>query len=474
MNIRLAIRDQRGLSIICFSLFSAWMLSFPFEGQILYALLKKADINQSALVLTAVCLNFVGLFIAGFLVRRQDAARVTMIASLVVCLAGSLIFFLPLSALSYMAIAAVALFSGLFVASWGFYFKAYSQPEQRLRTAADVLIYSNIGMIIINVIAVNVSATFALGLAILSLLGALFVTFRLETGLDEGIIYPAVSPKDVSTMSQPFILLSLFILVITINSGLMYQVVNPAFAHYEFLVSYYWAIPYVAALLVVRSLPAEIKRAYILYVALIMIGLSYILFMQLDRSVISYLIIDTLMLGAFGVCDLFWWSILSGVMDYWHNPAQVLGVGLSMNVLGIFLGGIIGSQIQSAQGGHQQASVMALVVIFAVMILLPLLNFQLTNLLRNHTFLIQLDGRPENKRSRALSDFKHIKQLTAREAEVIKLLLQGYTYKAIAESLFISENTMKFHVKNIYHKLNVNNKMELIKLFADNRINSLD
>ena len=51
---------------------------------------------------------------------------------------------------------------------------------------------------------------------------------------------------------------------------------------------------------------------------------------------------------------------------------------------------------------------------------------------------------------------------------------RGYTYKAIAESLFISENTMKFHVKNIYHKLNVNNKMELIKLFADNRINSLD
>ena len=147
------------------------MLSFPFEGQILYALLKKADINQSALVLTAVCLNFVGLFIAGFLVRRQDAARVTMIASLVVCLAGSLIFFLPLSALSYMAIAAVALFSGLFVASWGFYFKAYSQPEQRLRTAADVLIYSNIGMIIINVIAVNVSASFALGLAILPFLG---------------------------------------------------------------------------------------------------------------------------------------------------------------------------------------------------------------------------------------------------------------------------------------------------------------
>ena len=68
-----------------------------------------------------------------------------------------------------------------------------------------------------------------------------------------------------------------------------------------------------------------------------MIGLSYVLFMQLDRSVVSYLVIDTLMLGAFGVCDLFWWSILGNVLDY-SIAARILGLGLSMNVLGVFLG----------------------------------------------------------------------------------------------------------------------------------------
>lgn len=121
-----------------------------------------------------------------------------------------------------------------------------------------------------------------------------------------------------------------------------------------------------------------------------MIGLSYILFMQLDRSVVSYLIIDTLMLGAFGVCDLFWWSILGNVLDYSDNPARILGLGLSMNVLGVFLGGIIGSQVFSVEGGDLQASAMALVVIFAVMIILPLLNTQLTKLLKTTLFLFNL------------------------------------------------------------------------------------
>jgi DNA-binding CsgD family transcriptional regulator len=53
--------------------------------------------------------------------------------------------------------------------------------------------------------------------------------------------------------------------------------------------------------------------------------------------------------------------------------------------------------------------------------------------------------------------------LTERETEVVKLLLRGMTYTATAETLGISENTVKYHVKNIYQKLRVKNKMELIK-----------
>ena len=52
--------------------------------------------------------------------------------------------------------------------------------------------------------------------------------------------------------------------------------------------------------------------------------------------------------------------------------------------------------------------------------------------------------------------------LTNREKEVLKSLCDGYSYKKISEELFIDINTVKFHIRNIYHKLEVNSKGEAI------------
>ncbi|MGC9356188.1 MAG: LuxR C-terminal-related transcriptional regulator, partial [Mariniphaga sp.] len=52
--------------------------------------------------------------------------------------------------------------------------------------------------------------------------------------------------------------------------------------------------------------------------------------------------------------------------------------------------------------------------------------------------------------------------LTSRESEILHHLGQGCPNAQIAEKLFISENTVKFHIKNIYIKLNVKNRMEAV------------
>jgi DNA-binding NarL/FixJ family response regulator len=52
--------------------------------------------------------------------------------------------------------------------------------------------------------------------------------------------------------------------------------------------------------------------------------------------------------------------------------------------------------------------------------------------------------------------------LTSREREVLKCLCEGNSYKQIAENLYIDINTVKFHIRNIYHKLEVNSKGEAI------------
>jgi DNA-binding NarL/FixJ family response regulator len=54
--------------------------------------------------------------------------------------------------------------------------------------------------------------------------------------------------------------------------------------------------------------------------------------------------------------------------------------------------------------------------------------------------------------------------LSARELEILRLLANGLGYKEIGTSLFISVNTAKKHVINIYQKLHVSGKAQALKL----------
>ena len=51
--------------------------------------------------------------------------------------------------------------------------------------------------------------------------------------------------------------------------------------------------------------------------------------------------------------------------------------------------------------------------------------------------------------------------LTQQEQTVCKELIKGGSYKQICEALFVSSNTLKYHVKNIYSKLGVASRSEL-------------
>jgi DNA-binding NarL/FixJ family response regulator len=55
-------------------------------------------------------------------------------------------------------------------------------------------------------------------------------------------------------------------------------------------------------------------------------------------------------------------------------------------------------------------------------------------------------------------------ELTKREVEMLKALGRGLSNQAIGKELWISEQTVKFHLRNIYRKLGVNNRIEAARL----------
>lgn len=61
-----------------------------------------------------------------------------------------------------------------------------------------------------------------------------------------------------------------------------------------------------------------------------------------------------------------------------------------------------------------------------------------------------------------------IAPLSEREFEIYQSLLKGLSNQEIADTLFLSVNTIKFHLKNIYEKLEVKNRVQAVKLLLEN------
>ncbi len=54
--------------------------------------------------------------------------------------------------------------------------------------------------------------------------------------------------------------------------------------------------------------------------------------------------------------------------------------------------------------------------------------------------------------------------LTERERQIVDLLARGFRYKDIAEKVFISVETVRTHIRNIYEKLQVNSRTEAVNV----------
>ena len=125
---------------------------------------------------------------------------------------------------------------------------------------------------------------------------------------------------------------------------------------------------------------------------------------------------------------------------------------------------------------HQVWLITLLGVIFLLILLVFLFNFNRNKLkqqqlrLELQNYLLQIKKMEikinENKTSQITTtietEFEEF-DLTEREKEVLQMISRGYKNSEIAEKLFVSENTVKTHIKNIYIKLDVKNRVEALK-----------
>ena len=77
---------------------------------------------------------------------------------------------------------------------------------------------------------------------------------------------------------------------------------------------------------------------------------------------------------------------------------------------------------------------------------------------------------PDKYRKQFEDVFQQRHRLTPRETQILKLISLAMTYKEIADQLFISDQTVMVHKKNIMRKLNMSNTAGLIKFALDHNL----
>lgn len=70
----------------------------------------------------------------------------------------------------------------------------------------------------------------------------------------------------------------------------------------------------------------------------------------------------------------------------------------------------------------------------------------------------------------ALPSLSKVDGLSGRETQIVGLLRDGYSNKQIARKIFVSEATVKFHLKNLYRKLGARSRTHAVLVAHGNGV----
>ncbi len=128
---------------------------------------------------------------------------------------------------------------------------------------------------------------------------------------------------------------------------------------------------------------------------------------------------------------------------------------------------------------NQTTLIILLSVIFGLIIMLLVFRSRQNRLKQKqlrielHNYILRIDEmkselQKKDEKPESSDDVFAKYDLSSREIEVLKLISKGYKNLQIADQLFISQNTVKTHIKNIYLKLDVKNRVEALTRISTN------
>jgi DNA-binding CsgD family transcriptional regulator len=178
------------------------------------------------------------------------------------------------------------------------------------------------------------------------------------------------------------------------------------------------------------------------------------LMLTLARESVSHIILWNIEYLAFGFFSVYRVLLFTDPADRQKLPC-LTGAGLMIGRLGDALGNLLNHLLRS----HTTALVLIASFLFALTVVLFVRMFQ----------DLYLPAAQQKSDREIFEHFAVRHDLSVREKEVLRYLLDGCTNSEIAEKLFVSESTVKFHVHNLLQKTGCSGRAQLRSRYLEQR-----
>ena len=351
---------------------------------------------------------------------------------------AAIILIILFPALGSLARGLTMIFTGLFTARvilvWTFEYLSTQIDVSYGNFFTAILFFSYTALYIFNaispVLAKSIGILFpAAGFALLfSMLGKSFESV-------------AKNPKP---MNLPPLKYLFPVFLIYISAGITYSGIYPRISQFALFERYYNVLPFLVALPFAYWTHRKIGVKALLWTGISLLGFSF-LFHIFELRTWNYLVIQTLLQAGWAFMNSFVWIFASDISRINRNPFYFSST-IATFLMGTSIGSAIFMIIEKVFPSHH-IEFIGLIPLLGVLVFTQMINNDLKNDIANF-------------------ESAHLEHLTHREKEVFLLLLENLKSKEIAEHMNISPNTLKKHCGNIYRKLDIENKTELIKVYG--------
>lgn len=372
--------------------------------------------------------------------------------------------------------AAMGLLSGLSVSRWLAWFSSEATKTKRIIIFGKTIALTYILMSIITITTSAVFNSLALGLVLSSI--SVFAGGLLINELDMPLA-KRISISFKSIIPPPGLLL--FALFAYSSISLLYDQIfdwGRQLSTLPFLL----IVPYVFVGFYLTRWVSSKNRSYIAIIAFFLVGFGFISYLFDSSSSISAIIVSVLITAGLLCVHLYYWISLVESQDPDYAPITIsVGVSFELAVFAAIYSITPYLNLDLNRPGLL-TGIAGLIFVLLGLVFIALNAQQVdTKLINRSAYGIAPDHISSliksNPRVSAMSAVLHFHDtnpeviedllkdefsLTDREVEVAYLLFLGYKNKDIQNKLCITINTLKYHIRNIYSKLGVNNRDKAI------------